>query len=230
MSGAPRCSTSKRRLGALRPRRRHQVGGRADDAGRAGHRRAHRIAQRRDARRNQRAPAGAEHLQIDVVVAGIDRGHHVRAVVLGDQRGGKAGERGEADRRLSGRERDAARGRYPHAQPGEAAGAGGDGDAVELGEFDVGQVHHARDERHQRFGMAARHGERLAGGDPAAVGVEHGGRAGLERGVDGKDAHDQTDSTTTGTDRGYDATAADIDRYRASASVVRRRSSAIPSA
>ena len=36
-------------------------------------------------------------------------------------------------------------------------------------------------------------GERLAGDDAAAFGVEHGGRAGAERGIDGKDAHDRQD-------------------------------------
>ena len=175
------------RVGALRPSCRYLRGGGADDAGRAGHRRAHRIAQRCDAGRNKRAPAGAEHLQIDVVVAGIDRGHDVRAVVLGDQRGAEGGEGGEADRRLSRCQRDAAGGRNPDPQPGEAAGAGGDGDTVEIGEFDVGEIHHARDQRHQRFGVAARHRQRLAGGDDAAL--EHGGRAGFEGGVDGKNAH-----------------------------------------
>jgi hypothetical protein len=34
---------------------------------------------------------------------------------------------------------------------------------------------------------------RSAGGDPAAIGVEHGGRAGFERGVDGEDAHGSGD-------------------------------------
>ena len=120
-----------------------------------------------------------------------DGGNHVRAVVVGDERGCKPGERREADCGLAGGERNAAGGRYAHAQAGEAAGPGGDGDTVERGEFDVGDVHDPGDERHQGFGVAARHRDRLAGSDPSAAGVEHGGRAGLERGVDGKDAHDQ---------------------------------------
>jgi hypothetical protein len=59
-------------------------------------------ARRRAASRprgNQSAPADAEHLQVDLVVAGIDRRHHVRIV----RRSGamEAGERGEPDCRLS---------------------------------------------------------------------------------------------------------------------------------
>ena len=191
MSGAVRLLDLQRLISALGPRRRHQVRSRADDPGRTGHRRAHGIPQRRDARGNQRAPADAEHLQIDVIVAGIDCRHHVRAVVLGDQGGRERGERGETDRRLPRRQRDAAGGRYSHPQSGKAAGAGGDDDAVEIGEFDLREVHHARNERHHRLGVAAHHRQRLAGGDDAAD--EHGGRAGFEGGVDGKDAHSQTD-------------------------------------
>ena len=50
-------------------------------------------------------------------------------------------------------------------------------------------VHDARDQRHQRLGVAARHRQRFARDDRAVLGVEHGGRAGLERGIDGEDAH-----------------------------------------
>jgi len=41
------------------------------------------------------------------------------------------------------------------AQAGEAAGSGGDGDAVERGEFETGAAHHPRDQRQQGFGVAA---------------------------------------------------------------------------
>ena len=121
----------------------------------------------------------------------IDRRHHRQRVVGGDEGRGVGGERGEADRRLAGGERDAARRGDADAQAGEAAGSDGDGDAVELGECEPGALHHARDQRHQRFGVAAQHRQRLMRGDRAALGVEHGGRAGLERGIDGKDAHDR---------------------------------------
>ena len=47
-------------------------------------------------------------MQIDLRVARIDCCHHVRAVILGDERRRKGGKRGEADRRLSGSERDPA--------------------------------------------------------------------------------------------------------------------------
>ena len=101
----------------------------------------------------------------------------------------EAGQRGQPDRRLAGRERDPARRRDADPQAGEAAGAGGDGDTVKLGEFDLGGVHHPRDQRHHGFGVAAHHRDGLAGGDGRAAGVEHGSRAGFERGVDGKDTH-----------------------------------------
>ena len=132
MSGAPSCSTSSGGGSACRPMRRDQFGAGADDARRPGQRRPHRFAQRRNARRHERAPAGAEHLQIDVIVPRIDRRHHGGGVVLGDVRRREAGQRRQADGRLAGGERDAARRRDADAQAGEAAGPGGDRDAVEL--------------------------------------------------------------------------------------------------
>ena len=74
------------------------------------------------------------------------------------------------------------------AQAGEAAGPGGDGDAVERGERHVGLPHDARDQRHQRLGVAAHHRQRFAR-HPAALGVEHGGGAGLKRGIDREHTH-----------------------------------------
>ena len=49
--------------------------------------------------------------------------------------------------------------------------------------------HHARDQRHQRFGMAALHRLRFLRDQLACVGVENGGGAGIERGIDGEDQH-----------------------------------------
>src|SRR5258707_174363 len=125
----------------------------------------------------------------------IGGGGAPRLVAAGRGRGERMASSGRWPSALCGAaapcQRDAARGRYAHAQPGEGARTGGDRDAVEIGEFDCGRAHHAGDERRYGLGVAARHGQRLAGGDPA-VGVEHGGRAGLERGVDGKDAHGLT--------------------------------------
>ncbi len=96
-----------------------------------------------------------------MIVARIDRRHHRQRVVGGDQGRGIGGERGQADRRFAGGERDPARGGDADAQAGETAGSGGDRDAVELGEFETGAVDHARDQRHQRFGVAAHHGKRF---------------------------------------------------------------------
>jgi hypothetical protein len=99
----------------LGPCGRHESCARTDDAGGAGHRRAHGIAQSCDARSDQRAATGAEHLQVDMVMAGIDRRHHLGSVVLGDQRGGETDERRKAECRLAGCQRDATAGGNSHA-------------------------------------------------------------------------------------------------------------------
>jgi hypothetical protein len=166
-----------------------KVRGRTDETRRAGERCAHRFADRCNPRRHQRAAAGAEHLQIDVIVTGVDRRHDRRQIVLRDMGGGEAGERRQADRRLAGGERNAARGRNADAQAGKAARACGDGDAVKVAEIDAGAVHDPRDQRHQRFGMTAVHEFSLGRHDRPAARVEHGRCAGFERGIDGKDAH-----------------------------------------
>ena len=54
---------------------------------------------------------------------------------------------------------------------------------------DAGLLHDARDQRHQRFGMAALHRLRFLRDQLAGVGVEHAGGAGIQRGVDGEDQH-----------------------------------------
>ena len=51
-------------------------------------------------------------------------------------------------------------------------------------------LHHARDQRHQGFGMAALHRLRFLRDQAACAGVEHGRGAGIERGIDGEDQHD----------------------------------------
>ena len=80
----------------------------------------------------------------------------------------------------------------PTRRPVKLPGAGGHGDTVEIGEFHLGEIHHARKQRHHGFGVTARHRNALAGGDPTAIGIEDGGRAGFERRIDGEDAHGLT--------------------------------------
>src|SRR6516164_1978126 len=133
----------ERPLDPLWPGRREQAGSGADDADRPGDRRAHRITQGGDAGRNQRAPAGAENLDVDMVVPRIDCSNNVAVVVLGNERSGKACKRRKPDGRLPRGERDAAAGRYSDPQPGKAAGAGGDRNSVEIGELELGTVHDA---------------------------------------------------------------------------------------
>ena len=177
---------------AARPRghaRGHQLGPRAHDPGRSAGGGPRGLAQRHHARRQQAASTRAEHLHVDVVVPGIDRHHDRRVAFIGDMRGRQARQGGEADGGLGRRQGDAAGGRDADPQAGEAAGPDRDRDAVELAELDLGLVHHPRDQRHQGFGMAARHDAALAGDDGAGIAVEHGGRAGIQRAVDGKDTH-----------------------------------------
>ncbi len=139
-------------------------------------------------------PPGAEHLQIDVLMPGID-GDRDRGLVVGRDIGRGVGrERGEAERRLGGGERDAARRRDADAQPGEASWPGGDADAVERRKRHVGLLHDALDQRHQRLSVTADHRQRFAR-HPAALGVEHGGGAGLERGIDREHTHGNEFST-----------------------------------
>ena len=72
------------------------------------------------------------------------------------------------------RQRKAARSRYADSQPGEAARAGRDRYPIKLLEFDGSAIHHACDQRHQRLGMAALHGQRLARHDGLPIAIEHG--------------------------------------------------------
>ena len=154
-----------------------------------GARGACRILGARNARRDDGAAARREHLHVDVLMPRIDRDGDAGGFVGRDMRRGECGKRGQAERRLAGGERDAARRGDADPQSGEAAGAGGDADAVERRERHVGLPHDARNQRHQRFGMAALHRQRF-GRHLAALGVDHGGGAGFKCGVDGEDAHE----------------------------------------
>ena len=102
------------------------------------------------------AAARAEDLQVDVGMPGVDGGDHWKAVVSRQVRSGKNRQRREANGRLVGRQRNAARGGKTDAQAGKAAGAGGHGDTINGGEPHARFVHHPFHQRHQRFGMAAR--------------------------------------------------------------------------
>ena len=124
-----------------------------------------------------------------MVMPRIDRRDNRLRRVLGHDGRGIGGQRGQPDHRLVGGERNAARGGKADAQPGETAGAGGDGDSVERSEANAGRLHDARDQRHQGFGMAALHRLRFLRDQFARVGVEHGGSTGVERGIDGEDQH-----------------------------------------
>ena len=170
-----------------------EPGGIADQVRRAETRCCERLLDRRDLRRDQRRAVAADGLKINVVVAGIDRGDHRRLAVFADNRRGIGHQGRDADRRLVGGKRDAARGRQPYAQAGETAGACGRGDAVERGEGDPGGVHDARNQRHQRFGVPALHRQRFMSDKPAFIGVQDTGGAGIECGVDRKNRHRKPD-------------------------------------
>ncbi len=101
----------------------------------------------------------------------------------------KAASVDKADSRLAGGESNAARGGDSDAQSREAAGSGGDGDAVKIGEVELCALQDTRDQWHQCLGMSALHRQRFLHADIGVRGVEHGDRTGFERGIDGQDAH-----------------------------------------
>ena len=162
MSGASRASTvmgaarlwRARRRPLVRPSRR--CGQAASDAART--------ASLKGASRGaiRVRPPGSENLQIDMLVPRIDRGDHRNFVVGGEIRRGIGGKRRHADDRHAGGDAKAARGRNADPQAGEAAGPRRHHDAVEIGERQAGLFHHPRDQRHQRFGMAAHHRQAFA--------------------------------------------------------------------
>jgi hypothetical protein len=153
-----------------------------------GARHAHSILHRGDARRDDAAAARPEHLQVDVLMPRVDRDRDAGAFVGGDMRRGEGCERRQSERGLARGERNAARRGNADAQSGEAARAGGDADPVERGIRHVGLLHHAVKQRHQRLGVSPLHRQRL-GRHLAMLGVDHGGGAGFEGGVDGEDSH-----------------------------------------
>ncbi len=148
-----------------------------------------RLCNRRDARPDQRTAVAADDLEIDLAVPRIDRRDHRRLTAFADDGRRIGRQRGDADRRLASRERNAARRRQADAKTGEAAGPGGDGNAIERGKRQRRLLHDARDQRHQRLGVAALHRLRFHRDQPVGAGVEHGGGAGVERGIDGEDQH-----------------------------------------
>jgi hypothetical protein len=119
----------------------------------------------------------------------IDRRDDWMLAILGDDGRRICRQRSQPHHGLVGGKRNAARSGEADPQSGEAAGAGSDGDPVERGERNTGRCHHPRDQRHQRFGMAALHRLRFNRDGLACGGVEHGGRAGIERRIECEDQH-----------------------------------------
>ena len=88
-------------------------------------------------RRDQSAPAGTEQLHVDLFVARIDDRQISGSFVIGrDVRRREGGQRRQPDGRLARRQRDAARGGDTDPQSGEAARSDGDGDPVDVDEFE----------------------------------------------------------------------------------------------
>src|SRR6185369_12655792 len=85
----------------------------------------------------------------------------------------------------------AARGGKTDAQSRETAGPGRRSDAIKRRKGDASFLHHPRDQRHQRLGVAALHRLRFLRDQSVLVGVEHSSGASFERGVDGEDQHGQ---------------------------------------
>ncbi len=132
-----------------------------------------------------------------MLVPRIDRGDDRVLAGLADRRRGIGGQRGQPHHGLAGGQCNSARRRQSHAQAGKAAGPGGHRDAIECREADGAIVHDARDQRHQGFGMAALHRQRFPRDQPAGFGVQHGGGAGIEGGIDGEDQHPSVISAAT---------------------------------
>ena len=172
-----------------RPAVGEDLGGVANEIGRAIARGAERFRNRGKARPQQRATVAADHLEIHLVMPRIDRRDDRLLDILADNGRGVGRQRGHPDRRFAGGERDAARSGQPDPQAGETAGAGGHRDAVERCKCQSRAADHARDQRHQRFGMAAFHGLRFLRHQFAGVGVEHRSGTGIERRIDGEDQH-----------------------------------------
>ena len=120
----------------------------------------------------------------------IDRRDDRLLDVLADDGRGIGRQRGHADGRLAGGERDAARSGQPDPQAGETAGAGGDRDAVER-----------RKRRCRRrvitraiSGISASAWPRFMACDSCAISSlvsvsSTRSGAGIERGIDGEDQH-----------------------------------------
>jgi hypothetical protein len=124
-----------------------------------------------------------------MVMPRVDCGYDRNRILLRDPRCRIGGQRGDADRGLTGGQRDGARGRDAHAQSSEAARADRHRNPVEIAERKRGLRHHAGDQRDERLGMAALHHAGLTGNDRVLLGIQYCRRAGGKRGVDGKDTH-----------------------------------------
>src|SRR5262249_44504964 len=147
-----------------------------------------------DPRPDQRTAIAADDLEIDLVMPRVDRGDHWLLAALADDWRGVGRKRGQTDGWFSGRERQSPRGGEPNTQSRKTAGTGGYRDAVERGKRQRGLLHYTADQWHQRLGMSALHRLRFDRDQLAGAGIEHGGRAGVERGIDGEDQHDASSS------------------------------------
>ena len=120
-----------------------------------------------------------------MIVPRVDRDYDRERIVGCDEWCGKGGKCRQSDRRLARSKRDAARGRNTDPQTGETPRPGSDCDTVNSREIKLHAVEYPRDQGHQRFGMSALHQQRFMSAQIRALGVQHGDRAGLERGIDG---------------------------------------------
>ena len=152
---------------ALRPSRRDEIGPGADDAGRAGAGGAHSVAHGRDARLDDGAAAGAEQLHVDLIVARID---HRRSAATRRWRRRVAPRRRRACvRPTAGFPAASAKPRAaetPTRRPVKLPGPTVTAIRSRSREFDSRLAHHPGDQRHQGFGMAAHHRQRLAREQP----------------------------------------------------------------
>ena len=190
MSGAGCASTMHRRRRIRRPAIGENLRGIADQMRRAEPRRRERLRDRRDARRHQRAAVAADHLQIDVIVPRIDRRRSPGARRSRRPRGAaKAASVVSPTTGLPAASAMPRAAEMPTRKPVKLPGPVVTAMRSSAAKAMPDCLHDARDQRHQRFGMAALHRLRFLRDQLAGVGVEHGGGAGIERGIDGEDQH-----------------------------------------
>ena len=154
---ARRRSSISRRMQAIRPELGHQPGTGADKTRRRTRPQHARLPRaERCAATAARGPR-AEQLEIDMSMTSVDRGRNRGRSDRRRYRVRQALQRRDTDGWLVGGKRDAARSGDADAQTGEAAGTDRHRDAVEREEVEPRLLHHALDQRHRGFRMAACH-------------------------------------------------------------------------